>query len=80
MDDHPKVTEEASRNAELVAAYDAAPDTGIAFTEYVLGLGFRPPERPEVITWGFCVVFDDQDQEWPAWDAEEVRSPGRDPG
>lgn len=75
MDEHPRVTEDPVRNAELVAAYDAAPDTGPAFTAHIRGLGFAPPDRPEVITWGFCVVYDEREREWLAWDAEEVRYP-----
>lgn len=73
MNEHPKVTDDAARNGELVAAYDAATDTGPAFTERIQALGYAPPERPEVTRWGFCVIVDDNGAEWLAWDAEGVR-------
>ena len=75
MNEHPKVTEDQARNSELVAAYDAATDTGPTFTDHVRGRGFTPPERSDVIRWGFCVIYDDEGTEWLAWDAEAVRYP-----
>lgn len=78
MNDHPKVTTDEARNAELVAAYDAAADTGPALTDQIRSLGFVPPERPEVTRWGFCVIVDDDGREWLAWDAEAVLGGGAD--
>lgn len=77
MGEHPKVTEVPALNAELVAAYYSAPDPGPAFMKYIRGLGFEPPGRSDVITWGICVTGDDEGSEWLAWDAEEVRYPGQ---
>ncbi|GAA2159504.1 MULTISPECIES: hypothetical protein [Bacteria] len=73
MNEHPKVTEDQARNAELVAAYDDTDDTGPVFTDRIQSLGYAPPERPEVTQWGFCVIVDDDGREWLAWDAEGVR-------
>lgn len=75
MSDHPKVTGDNTRNAELIAAYDAAADPGPGFTAYVESLGFDPPERPSVLRWGLCVIGDDDGREWLAWDAEELQHP-----
>lgn len=75
MSDHPTVTGDSARNAELITAYDAAPDPGPGFAAYVQSLGFDPPERPGVLRWGLCVIGDDEGREWLAWDAEEFEPP-----
>lgn len=75
MSEHPLVTEDPETNRDLIAAYWETDDPGDAFTEYIRSLGYRPPSRPEVITWGICITGDDEGREWLAWDAEEVRYP-----
>lgn len=72
MNDHPTVTSDTARNADLVAAYDTTDDTGPAFTDHLQRLGYTPPDRPEVTQWGVCVIVDEAGLEWLAWDAEDV--------
>lgn len=77
MNEHPRVTDDPETSTRLIAEYMDADDTGDAFTDYIRSLGYRPPLRPEVITWGICITGDDEGREWLAWDAEEVRYPVR---
>lgn len=70
---HPKVTNDYQNNAELVAAYDDAGDTGAAFTSEILRRGYNPPKREDVHRWELCVISDDDGCEWLAWDSVAVK-------
>lgn len=72
MTDHPIVAEDETTNERLINGNNSTSDTGDAFTAYIRGLGYEPPEQPEVVKWGLCVIGDDDGQEWLACDAVSV--------
>lgn len=72
---HERVTDDAELNARLIEEYETTDDTGEAFTAHVLALGLNPPERVDVIRWGFAIVGEPDGSEHLVWDAEAVLPP-----
>lgn len=50
-------------------------DTGDAFLARVAALGFTPPDRSDVLRWGFGILGEADGAEWLVWDAESVVYP-----
>lgn len=74
MTTHERVTDDSQLNAELIEEYETTADTGDAFLARVTALGFTPPDRSDVLRWGFGILGEADGAEWLVWDAESVAS------